>query len=177
MFTPRCGRNDAEGYGGKHSYREQAVKLACHHVPPADVGVKCLFPQQDMEAPVTLVEEPLAFHAGRDSAVEIISYLMELDAEAHDFPCILRGLEHAIDNRGVIGTEHLCLLSKGDGDLLPPPGPQGQLLAPLNPQRFDAAQGRDEIRNLILGVGVNAPCPDIALGGVLLPVLDAADLR
>src|SRR5262249_39732126 len=117
----RCSRNYAEGHAWKPRYREHPVKLACHYVVSANVGAECLFSQQDMEVPVTLVEEPLAFHTGRDSAVKIISYLMELDAEAHDFPCILGCLEHAVDDRGVISTEHFCLLSKGNRDLLPPP--------------------------------------------------------
>src|SRR5262249_56413545 len=71
----------------------------------ADLGVQGLFFQDDLETPVTGIEQLLAFHAGSDGLVEVIGQVMEADEAAQDPRSVLGGLEQAGDQDRLIDTE------------------------------------------------------------------------
>ncbi len=124
--------HDAEPHGVHADQPDQTVQLSCHDVRRAGKDPQGALPQKRVEHVAGLVQDLLALHPGTDRCLGVTWGLPQRRIAHEQMTRVVRGLEHARDNRRLVGADQrgcplldncLVLTRPVSGGELPAPGP------------------------------------------------------
>ena len=84
----------------------EQVELPGEDCRRADQRVERRLPYERVEGAVCLVEPLLSPHAGADGVVRVTDGALEVGVAQEDMPGVVRGLQHAGDDRLFPGVDH-----------------------------------------------------------------------
>src|SRR5699024_8841929 len=101
---------------------------------------------------------------------------VEVVCDPHARSAVLFCLENARDHSRLVRTNHTRLLMETVEGLLKILQSTPEVPLPLDPHPLDTAQGRHQLRKLVLSSASHTPLTDIRFRRMLRPVVQARDL-
>lgn len=121
---------------------------------------------------VSLIKNPLPFHALRHASLEIVRSAVEIDDPAHDRLGVLGRVKNARNKQRLVPAHEPGLRLQGARGSLTATSPSAERTAPLDIHGLDVSNGGYQVGNLFRSTGMMAPDTEVILGGRLFPVLD-----